>query len=60
MDDVKFCLAVKDLDSEKRDAVWAKRRAEEMARRRSGRCSEDVWRLRRVASEQGEGTLPSG
>ncbi|POY73844.1 hypothetical protein BMF94_3103 [Rhodotorula taiwanensis] len=45
-EDFKFCMSIKGLSDERRDEVWAHRRAEWWARRRLGKSSEDVWEAR--------------
>lgn len=49
-EDFKFCMSVKGLADDRRDEVWAHRRAEWWARRRLGKSSEDVWDARRWVS----------
>lgn len=49
-EDFKFCMSVKGLADDRRDEVWAHRRAEWWARRRLGKSSEDVWDARKWVS----------
>ncbi|KAF9266938.1 hypothetical protein L218DRAFT_857582 [Marasmius fiardii PR-910] len=52
LEDWKFCMGLKWLDPEERREKWIRRRAEWWARRRvEGKCSEDVWEMRREPLE---------
>ncbi|KAG7098674.1 hypothetical protein E1B28_000588 [Marasmius oreades] len=52
LEDWKFCMGLKWLEPEERREQWIRRRAEWWARRRvEGKCSEDVWEIRREPLE---------
>ncbi|KAI0639111.1 hypothetical protein C8Q77DRAFT_1079487 [Trametes polyzona] len=46
LEDFKFCMSLKGVHPEEKRELWIRRRAEWWARRRAGKCSEDVWDVR--------------
>ncbi|KAK1225717.1 hypothetical protein PQX77_011337 [Marasmius sp. AFHP31] len=59
LEDWKFCMGLKWSEPEERREMWLRRRAEWWARRRvEGKCSEDVWEIRRGSDGDGLGEYP--
>ncbi|KAI6110610.1 hypothetical protein EDD16DRAFT_1486261 [Pisolithus croceorrhizus] len=42
----KFCLSLKSMHPEQKRDAWIRRRAEELAAKRLGKSSENVWEVR--------------
>lgn len=51
MEDFKFCMSLKSMEPGAKREAWIRRRAEWWANRRLGKSSENVWDVRRYASD---------
>ena len=51
MEDFKFCMSLKSMEPDAKRDAWIRRRAEWWANRRLGKSSENVWDVRRYASD---------
>lgn len=51
MEDFKFCMSLKSMEPNAKRDAWIRRRAEWWANRRLGKSSENVWDVRKYASD---------